>query len=111
MDPPSASNEIVDFDTTLNECGFHGASKEEPQDALLFYDFKPRISDSLLLAEPASWRFGEKPAEHAHDIRTETTLTLEQQKESKLKLGPDDMESDKHPWENTVREEELLPEQ
>lgn len=105
MDPPTASNEIADFDTTLKECGFNGGSKEDPQDALLFYDFKPRISDSLLLAEPASWRFGEAPEKLNNDIQVDTE-TLEQQKERKLQ--PDDMD-DKIPWENSIKEDELLP--
>jgi hypothetical protein len=55
--PPHHSNEIVDFDTTVLQFGFAGGPRHAAEEVTFYYDFKPRVNDSLLLAEPSSWRF------------------------------------------------------
>lgn len=41
--------------STLTQCGYRGGQKDAPGAGRLFYDFTPRITDSLLLTEPTSW--------------------------------------------------------
>eukprot|EP00462_Mataza_sp_D1_P002892 CAMPEP_0175098672 /NCGR_PEP_ID=MMETSP0086_2-20121207/5995_1 /TAXON_ID=136419 /ORGANISM="Unknown Unknown, Strain D1" /LENGTH=173 /DNA_ID=CAMNT_0016372365 /DNA_START=14 /DNA_END=535 /DNA_ORIENTATION=+ len=49
--PPDEKN-ILDPDLTLAEMGIHGGAKEDEEKFTIFYNYKPAVSEPLLLKEP-----------------------------------------------------------